>query len=464
MNKRQLLLLGIILLVLFACDEKVDKIDDMPLGTSNIIQQVSLDENHYVTYQIANVYANAHFGKTKGKTISIEPIIEGRDTLAYIVNYDNTWELLAADTRYTPILAKGYGKYNLDELSSGQKTWLEAELYNIKAVRDGELVVDEKEMRRNHQFWKKICGPQFTTKAEGDPTEDNLYWELIEIIDYDYVIENTGHLVETQWGQDWPWNAYIPYVEGNSGDRCKAGCVGVAGAQLLKFLSGSISKPVETYTNGVIIGDKDNWTFSYSNLSPSAWNNMALNRYESTSRINQSALLIAWVANQIDTDFGESSSTTTDTWDELKDLLSELEISYLYSDYDNMLNHISYYLINRRQPCIIGASRNKIGIGDITINYKNGHVWLIDGYYRETFYKKYIYQWTSRTDNHLYEYGEIKEEIESEQDAYLLMNWGAEGQHDNALYASGPNATWQIVVNGETKHYRYNRNIIYDFN
>lgn len=44
------------------------------------------------------------------------------------------------------------------------------------------------------------------------------------------------------------------------------------------------------------------------------------------------------------------------------------------------------------------------------------------------------------------------------------MNWGASGDYDNSLYAAGPNATWEIVVDDNNHHYRYNRNILYDFN
>lgn len=464
--RKLFLLASVFLMALFACDRKIEDLD--PLNNTSINKVISdkieLADTNNINYQTINTYANARFGKTKGNTVKIDAVKLDNDTLAYIVNYGEGWELLAADDRYTPVLAKGEGAYDLDRLNPGQKIWLETELFNIKAVREGALVISTDEIKRNRNFWKKLRGPLSKTKADGDPIEDNQYWELVEIIDYDYEIESTGHLIESKWGQVWPWNTFIPYIEGNSGDRCKAGCVGVAGAQLLKFLHSDISKPATFYTSGTVIGDKDNWTFNFSNPSASAWNNMALNAFDSPSRTDQSALLIAWVANQVETEFDENTSTTNNTWNMLKNLFSDLNITYLVSDYDNMMNHISYYLMNKQQPCIIGASRNKIGLGDLIIDYRNSHVWLIDGYRKEIIYKKYIYQWTSQTDNHLYEYGEIREEIETEEEGYLLMNWGASGQHDSSLYASGPSATWQITVEGEEYHYKYNRKIIYDFN
>lgn len=425
----------------------------------NITEQSNeLPDNNRISCNVVNKYADARFGKTKGNTIKIGVVEKDNDTLAYIVNYNAGWELLAADDRYTPILAKGEGEYNLEELNPGQKVWLESELSNIKALRDGALVIDNVEIKRNQNFWRKLEGPQTITKADGDPYEDNQYWELVEIIDYDYEVETTGHLINTKWGQGTPWNCYVPFVEGFSGSRCLVGCVGVAGAQLLNFLHYDISKPVNFYTSGVFTGDKDDYTYSFSNTSATAWDGMAVNMFDSSSSINQTALLLAWVAYQIRSDFGENGTEAKVS--DLRNILADLGITFLSSDYDNMTNDISYYLKNKRQPCILSAYRNRVSIGGVTFSYTDGHAWLVDGYHTDKYYTKYVYRWSSRTDNHIYEYNEIKEEVEVTEEDYLLMNWGWDGYGDNSLYASGPNATWQV----DDYHYRFDRDIVYNFN
>lgn len=71
-----------------------------------------------------------------------------------------------------------------------------------------------------------------------------------------------------------------------------------------------------------------------------------------------------------------------------------------------MERDISYYLITKGQPCLVRAHTNEI----LGVPAGDGYAWLIDGYRVETYTHKYVYTRTSRTDNHLYEYGEMKEE------------------------------------------------------
>ena len=42
-------------------------------------------------------YANAKFGKTKGSAIIIDPVCVDNDTLAFILNYGEGWELISGD-------------------------------------------------------------------------------------------------------------------------------------------------------------------------------------------------------------------------------------------------------------------------------------------------------------------------------------------------------------------------------
>ena len=297
-------------------------------------------------------------------------------------------------------------------------------------------------------------GPQIITRAEGDPEEDNQYWELVEIIDCDYEEETTGHLVDTQWGQNGPWNNFIPYKSGNSGERCLAGCMAVAGAQLFRHLHFDIGKPMECYTGGVFSGDRNGFSAEFTNPSSVAWSDMALNKVDFFKNYDLSALMVAWVAYKVLPDLLRfDTDQTAGSIIKMKNLLDDLGITYTEDDYDDMENHISFYLVNRHQPCLVTANTTMIPLP------RTGHAWLIDGYCKETFYYKYIYRWTSRTDNHLYEYDERKEEIEKVTYKYILMNWGYEGLGDNTKYAASVNADWQV----ERDDYEYNRRIIYNF-
>lgn len=395
-----------------------------------------------VTLPEVEKYAYAKYGNTKGDLIGIEALVRDSDTLGYVLNYGEGWEVLSGDKRCTPILAKGDGHYLFDSLIPPQKIWFESELEKIGAIKDGYGVQTKSGPSEGELFWQRINAPTSLTKAEGDPIEDNQYWELVEIIDWDYDVYTTGHLIQTKWGQEYPWNMYCP-IDTETNDTCVAGCWPVAGAQLLYFLHYNINKPLSAPLT-------------------TSWDNMAINAYDHQRSKLQSAALISWVGENMNVNYGvEGTSGSMNKFssfiDDIPSLLSnEAQITFKKHNYDNMDNDISYYLSNRRQPCIVRAHTNEI----LGIPAGDGHAWLIDGYRVETYTHKYIYTWTSRTDNHLYEYGEIKEEYIETDYRYIMMNWGYDGYGDNNLYSPSINADWTI----SSYNFKYSKKIMYDFN
>lgn len=368
-----------------------------------------------VTNSDINRYAGAKFGKTKGCTIDISPICFNGDTLAYILNYGSGWELLSADERYIPILAKGGGSYNIEELNPGQKIWLQSELECIKAIKDNTIIVPEKEKLKNKRFWKRLEGPASATKAEGDPIHG---WELIDILEICAERTTTGHLIKTQWGQDDPWNQCVPYATGTS-LRCVAGCVAVAGAQLLKFLHDTLGKPATFYTTGSCTGYETNPLFIFDNATTTSWDNMALTPYESTDKLYQAALLIGWVGREVGMDYSLNLSGAFSG--DFANLMSSLSIDCSYTN----LNAVNVWSqLKNKWPVYIRAETDN---GD-------GHAWIIDGYESVTIEYRYIYEYTQHGSPYN-EYGEIKYESEYETNDYILMNWGWNDYVDNNVYA-----------------------------
>lgn len=448
MEKNTILSLFVISSIIISCNKS--EITDM--NTSNSLREFT--ETHDVSDDIINLYANARFSKTKGKTIKVEALKVNNDTLAYIVNHDNGWELLAADERYTPVLAKGDGIYDLEKLNPGQKIWLELELFNIKAVKTGNIVIDNDEVKKNKHFWEKLKGPSSLTKAEGDPTEDNLYWELVDIREMVGTTTTSGHMLKTQWGQDFPWNSCVPYASSAPDTLCKAGCVAVSGAQMLYYLHEKLNKPATFYTTGNCSGTDDNYTFTFSNNNAYAWNNMALSIATiDLNKWHQSAILIGWVGWKAGLDYGLKS--TSGHTEDLKDVFAEIGISSTYGDYDR---NIAWSSLLKDMPIVVNSSATKkytLGIP----SYHDAHSWVIDGYSIVENKYEYVYEWTSETDNHLYEYGEQKVEVITETTNYIQMNWGYDGKGDNSLYNPGSN--WYETNNSLT--YQYRKKMLYDF-
>lgn len=385
-------------------------------------------------------YANAKYGKTKGNVISVVPICSDNDTLAYILNYGEGWELLSGVESYIPILAKGQGSYNKDSLNKGQRIWLEMELEKIKAVKYGKLELNKQDEEANRRFWKRIQGPELETKADGDPIEG---WELIEILDMGATETSSGHLIKTQWGQNYPWNQCVPYAPGTN-SRCVAGCVAVAGAQLLKFLHDTIGKPALFYTSGSCEGSGNNVEYLFANPSPSAWENMALVPYDNSGRLFQSSLLIGWVGKQIETSYSLNGSSAYT--DDLKDLMSDLSISCSYGNYSSS---IIWNQLANGMPIYVRAENAN----------EDGHAWIIDGSTRVVNEYRYIYKFVDKNSPYN-DYGDIKYESVLEANSYILMNWGWNNLVDDNLYINSPTANW--TQGGHT--FYDNKKIMYNFN
>ena len=447
--RNKILLSFVLISMIFISCEKCEITD-----VNNSDSFVKSTEVHNVNYDIISQYANARFVRTKTNTIKVDAIKMDNDTLAYIINHDNGWELLAADSRNTPSIDKGDGVYNTDSLNPGQKAWLELELCGIKAVKEGNKIIDSEEVKRNITFWEKLKSPILTTKAEGDPIEDNLYWELVDIREKGGTTTTSGHMIRTRWGQDFPWNSCVPYDSSEPDSLCKTGCVAVSGAQMLHYLHEKINKPATFYTTGNCYGTNNSYTFAFSDNNSSAWDNMALSI--STIDLNkwhQSSILIGWVGWKADLDYGlEGTSGHTE---DLKDVFAELGISSTYGDYNK--NVVWSSLLNN-MPVIVNAHATKkytLGIP----SYHDAHSWIIDGYSIVENQFEYVYEWTSETDNHLYEYGEQKVEIVTETTNYIQMNWGYDGRGDNTFYALGAN--WYESINSLT--YQYQKKMLYNF-
>ncbi len=421
----------IILLLAVSCS-KENVIETLPLP-----QDISSN----VTNKNVLRYANAKFGKIKGNTINIEPLCVNGDTLAYVLNYGTGWELLSGDERYTPILAKGEGIYDIEGLNPGQRIWLESEMEIIKAIKDKYIIVPEDECLENQKFWNRIKGPVEQTKAEGDPTEG---WELVDILEMGATSVSSGHLIETQWGQRSPWNACVPYASGTT-SRCAAGCVAVAGAQILKFIHDTLGKPTTFYTSGSCSGYESSPVFSFpdSSLSSLAWDNMALTPYESSSKTYQSALLVGWIGSQVDMDYSlnESAASSKD----LKDLIEDLSIDCKSGGYNAS---VVWTQLKNKWPVYIEAWTDD----------DEGHAWIIDGYQSVTIEYRYVYVYTEH-DSPYNEYGEEKFEYEYETNNYIMMNWGWNNYIDNSSYALAGAAGWY----GGGYIFTHNKKIMYDF-
>ena len=214
----------------------------------------------------------------------ITPIVEGVDTLLYIINYDNSrgWILASGDKRMPFILAVGE-KGNLDieraSTNNGFVIWLEKIMGVTRYLKKNpDLVPDSTYIK----IWEPdICN---ATKGGGGEHEGEWLQLVYTIIDYSVLHYNIDHFMSTHWGQEEPWNSCLPLYT-NGIDRCPAGCAVVAAAQTAYYLHDMIGKPIKAYQYGICNDyyTANSPTITRYNLDSSNWALMPLDSSSATT-------------------------------------------------------------------------------------------------------------------------------------------------------------------------------------
>ena len=232
---------------------------------------------------------------TKSQTISIQPVLNGSDTVMFLVNYEKGWELLSADRRAPRVLIKSDdGNTTVSNLKNNAKS---DELFN--KLSDGLL---------NLKNDSRITPPDGISDSWIDATSNRdtvILTHLAWVFEHSVMtlVENRvqNHLLETHWGMDPPWNQYSPYTDSTLTTHCFSGCVMVAVGQTLKYLHDVYEMPVGICSDaacsayvpsnepGMVLLDGD---VSFYDISEDNWDSLALTSSDSTGIENVGAFLL----------------------------------------------------------------------------------------------------------------------------------------------------------------------------
>ena len=173
----------------------------------------SLSASTKVTPTHLAAYINGYKGipKTRSADVSIDPILNGTDTVMYLVNYpEGGWEVLSADLRVPKVLVmcKG-GSMTIEELVSNPA---EEDLYGamgdyISYLHDNP----DLEVTDSLGNWSDVAH-----QTENMQTREIESWVLIGTTVLEDIVEEQDHLTETKWGQGCyyssnTWNISAPY-------------------------------------------------------------------------------------------------------------------------------------------------------------------------------------------------------------------------------------------------------------
>ena len=462
MNRTLYVLLFVVLVVL-ACN-KVPMCGDEQRGGEQLSllntkgSALSSSESFFVTEEDILQYVSFMQSFREGKGINrsnpqIETVSSRSEITSYIVNYDNGWEIIAADKRCQMVLACSEdGHFVLDKLPVGAQEWLadlNTSVSGARAFHDRQhLSLDLNPVEQaNVEYWDIIESPRLPQTRDDLPPG---HWELLR--SRQTVVEDgVEHLIPVKWGQGTPYNNYCPLYRINDTDyRSAAGCVAVAGAQLLYYLHYQLGVPATAPSVGSVSGyafidDYPGYYFqSFSNPTSTIWDEMA-------THADSTAALIGSLGKAVNMDYGIQSGAFT--WDLANYCLDSLGLTWNWCVY-SQASDSTYVIqsINNNSPVLVDASSQ---------GPYGRHAFLIDAWKQQRYCYEcsYEYVFDDPNDMQSYVFPEILEitTYSAPFARFFAMNWGSEGAYDDVWYA--PFGVW----NPGNNNYNGTRQLFHHF-
>ena len=460
------------LLFLFACSQD----NEMPVPQTEpqhidleVLGIVPLNDGNYKAspeglsrYYTATKSIDTRTG-TVNEIVGITPFVHDGDTLLYIVQKQQGWELLSADMRMPRTLMMcDTGVFDFENMIEPDQLVISKyaeQVYNLQNTPvSADAVLDES--------WMALS-PQVSLLTATDPIPgDDGYWQAIDWQEDQYDT-HIGPLITTKWHQKSPWNTCVPYTNASYTDRCLVGCVAVAGAQMLYYLHYKLGAPASFFSQGNCFGYKNSYSFDFTGSSSTIWNDMALSSSESAARKAKSAMLMGYVGSDIGIEYGATASHGKTK--NLVGMFNSWGINCSYHSYNSDEVLLS---LRHGKPVIVDGFRERTNILGIPVSYSGGHTWIIDGSRTHTKRTIVTYRWVytgpAGGGNDSGERDEDGNPIEGSERTtiytyhhhthYFCCNWGTEGSSNNNIYYEKDHA---FIANNEA--YIYDNRMIIGF-
>jgi hypothetical protein len=373
------------------------------------------------------------------------------------------WTIYSSDTRVPAIVGQSdNGSFEELMLIDGARLWIQSlaeDMELIRSLPDEELNFSEEEIANNKAFWESVSSPSQYIKEKLLPetrsSDDFLlapgHYELASSISYTEVYDSIPSLITTKWHQNNPYNIYCPLKSDNS-TNAPAGCVAIAGAQMLYFLHNHLGVPLTAPSEAYCDGNINSYTWSQTNYTTDIWDKMGNGIY--------AAPLIADIGRRVSMKYGDNSSSAS-LKDLVKKVFSPYSISCTYANYDSDLLKKS---LNNEMPVILGAMA--LSTSDKGTE-KVGHAFIADRYKRSQTVTKNTYNWVYDTTPPYKPLPMVPEKIEYTYSSPTInmigMNWGWDSYYivsDEWYTLTGD---WIITRDYYQRNWNIDRRMIYDF-
>lgn len=430
------------ILLLFSCNRSID-----------------LDSyNANDTFKVSNSDILSYIHDIKGigtdtkslESVNILPIIHKGDTVMYIANYENGWDVLSADRR-APVVLMSCDAGNLTESELYQNISQTEYVENVKdAIWNLSKSSDPEELTLDDS-WNNVI----PTAMSDDTWTD---WYITGSTTITDTLNNKNHILATHWGQSGKWNNKTPYTNSQLSNHCPTGCVMVGGSQVLYYLHNKLGVPLNTFgdcTCTAYIPDGEqaislndnNTLFNTSSYNSNYWGLMPMSQSDNVpqSYFDYVSALMVRIGYLVGAQY-KANATSAFTYNLLPVFRTEYSISGLRKDTLD-IDLIRVELLQKDMPCIFAIGKTSGG----------GHCVVVDGYRRIGTFRRIFYQ---RHNNS----GQInrKEErvLESEQN-FFAINWGWDGTAD--VDSTTGSTIWYNAATIDWRGYNVFKYMLYGF-
>jgi len=386
-------------------------------------------------------------GKLKDISYSIKSLPDDSNPLLYVANNEKGgWAIVAGDYRdENQILAySDEGYFNPDNIDNPELAfWLEMCLSEMRNVEFDDSAINND-------------GQGQMMKSYPISFDEEYYWVRVPLGTFISKEEkNVDHLLQTKWGQGYPWNYKTP-------SGCPTGCVAVAASQILYYLHDKIGTPMGLYH--IINPSFTNFSDGYYNC----WSLSSIVRSDYNSNSNRWSMMPL-------TNPGQRTLGSDCVGDLMIDVGAHLGMIYtpsgsfsqssqkIFEPYGVGCDSTAYVFSMVMQSIDDG---NPVMIHATSSSVSGGHAWVIDGYNYDMTIHDTQYQWRmlppdslSFYENLDYDYvlteeqkqfrklsveeWDIEHHYSTSSSGYVRMNWGWDGEHDesdinNAYYSISP--------------------------
>lgn len=442
MKKKLIMIVTLGAMLTTSCNECITHDEVINLSNTNSMAKSRRPYSSLKSYSVNESLVRKYVNITSPeKTIQdISPIVRDiNDTLAFLVQYSQGWELISGDTRVSPSLASS---------ESGILDFAEFNDIGVSGI-NGLLDFVEQTKRSSNSLmnatWKFLL-PQ---KIENNNNEIVPCGDVPGMwipIDTQYVDNGryTGHIISTHWTQDAPYNNVCATVNLGSPGNVKsfAGCGPIACGQViynyLKANNPNAIKIPATCVSGTL------GKLIYSDFSTEQWKNL-------TPSNNSLSTFITYLGQEymgavylpsIDTNMKVHREIGVSS-DDCRNALDWAQLQYNQSSTFSWQDIVSSLLSSH--PIIVTA---------YDASYENGHAFIIDALNKTDFRARITYEWK---DNYHPDYWElqrnpawmfetaIKPDFKGDGDIYeeevildnnvkIAMNWGYGSTYDKVFY------------------------------